>query len=619
MKKIATLFFFCLVSLNLLNAQTSGGPDVYGYTWKNNFAVGGPVYNWIDIVPLTGSQNVRFLSDDNIVGSFPVGFPFHYYWYDVTQFWVGSNGYIGFTNGTLASGFPNIPLASGTNNYIAAMASDLYFNAPAVSGFPLDTAECWRWSNAAQDTLIISFINVPFYQMTLPNYTGNNTFQIILSAVDSSITFQYKEQVGATALPAAGNGVTVGIENNSGNIGLMPMVNTLPSAGMAIKFYYPASTTYQVSDASTVSNNNPETGGVFISKNTPTPFVMSTSVKNTGNQNLPAFNVFSRVMDNLGGIQVQQTMMSNALTPGQTQTINMTTPWNPTTQGLYTYQSSTQYIGDITPSNNSKIQELHVVDTTTANVRLSFDSGINGVIGGLSWSGGNGGAGYYFIPPFYPCLLTQLHSYIETDPNAVGFSMMVYDDNGVANTPGSLLDSVTMAAGTTIPASWNTLTTTNPIQINSGGVYVAWSMNGLGVALGEDSIAPFSNRTFEVVNGTWATYRARESLDFMINVTIAKVPGQGVNEVTMNDYFGQFSPNPSTSYSVLNFDLPADVNSLSYEMYDVQGKMVESRNLNNQVHSGKLSINSESLNAGLYTCKINVDGNKVMRKLVVMK
>ena len=619
MKKIATLLLICMACVNMLKAQTSGGPDAYGYTWKNSLDAQGPTYNWVDIVPLTGAQNVRFLSDDNVVGSFSVGFPFHYYWYDVTQFWVGSNGYIGFTNGLIASPFPSIPNSGGVQNYLAPMASDLYFNAPLITGFASDTAQCWRWTNAAMDTLIVSYLNVPFYQQTTPNYAGNNSFQIILSAVDSSITFQYKDVNGSTSIPLNGNGVSIGIENNSGILGLQQSVNALPSTNYAIKFYYPASTTYQVSDASTVYNNNAETGGAFLSNNTPSPFTMSTQVKNTGNQSLPAFNVFSRVLDNIGGIQVQQTMQSNALTPGQSQTLNMTTTWSPNTVGTYTYQSSTQYSSDITPSNNTKIQELQVLDTTAANIRLSYDSGINGVTGGLSWTGGNGGAGYYFVPPFYPCLITQLHSYIEADPNAVGFSMEVYDDNGVGGMPGSLLDSVTAVAGTAVTPSWNTIPVTTPIQINSGGVYVSWSMNGVGVALGEDSIAPFSNRTFEVVNGTWANYRSRENLDFMINMTITKVPGQGVNELGMNDYFGQFAPNPASTYSVLNFDLPADVKEMSFEIYDVQGKLVESKNMNHQIHSSKVVVNSESLNNGIYTCKIMVDGNKVIRKLVVMK
>lgn len=34
-----------------------------------------------------------------------MNFDFTYYWYDVNQFWVGSNGYLLFQNGNIASPF----------------------------------------------------------------------------------------------------------------------------------------------------------------------------------------------------------------------------------------------------------------------------------------------------------------------------------------------------------------------------------------------------------------------------------------------------------------------------------------------------------------------------------
>ena len=280
--------------------------------------------------------------------------------------------------------------------------------------------------------------------------------------------------------------------------------------------------------------------------------------------------------------------------------------------------SSTQLTGDITPSNDTKTQELVVLDTTLTNIRLTYDRNV-AAFTGLNWTGGEGGGGIYFIPPFHPCKITQLHSYITTNDSASAFSMEVFQDNGPGGAPGSLLDSEYVAAGTVTPHSWNTTAPATPIVVNSGGVYVAWSMNGPGITLGLDTVAPFSNRTFEVISNTWAIYRSREVQDLMINITIQKINNAGVNELGMNDYFGQFAPNPASTYSVLNFDLPADVKEMSFEIYDVQGKLVESKNMNHQIHSSKVVVNSESLNNGIYTCKIMVDGNKVIRKLVVMK
>jgi hypothetical protein len=61
------------------------------------------VYNWIDVPTLTDAQEVTLLADDNTRGPFALSAPFHFYWYDVSTFLVGSNGYIAFGNAALAS------------------------------------------------------------------------------------------------------------------------------------------------------------------------------------------------------------------------------------------------------------------------------------------------------------------------------------------------------------------------------------------------------------------------------------------------------------------------------------------------------------------------------------
>ena len=153
------------------------------------------------------------------------------------------------------------------------------------------------------------------------------------------------------------------------------MANAYPTTGTAIKFYYPANTTYAVSDASTMFNGNSENAGIFLSKNGAS-YPMVTEVKNTGNQNLNAFNVFSRVVNTANAIQVQDNLTTNTLTPGQTQQITMTQQFNPVNPGIFRFITNTQLTGDATPSNDQKIQEVNVVDTTTASIRLSSDNGV---------------------------------------------------------------------------------------------------------------------------------------------------------------------------------------------------------------------------------------------------
>jgi hypothetical protein len=54
--------------------------------------------------------------------------------------------------------------------------------------------QCWYWINGDHDTMIVSWIDVPF--VIFFSSIREHLFQLILSAVDSSITFQYAVQQG---------------------------------------------------------------------------------------------------------------------------------------------------------------------------------------------------------------------------------------------------------------------------------------------------------------------------------------------------------------------------------------------------------------------------------------
>ena len=77
MMRIATLLTTSLLCTSLL--ATTGGPDAYGYTWKDSYEADGPVFNWVDITTI-GTQ-VTGLSDDNIVGPFVMQTNMPFYWY----------------------------------------------------------------------------------------------------------------------------------------------------------------------------------------------------------------------------------------------------------------------------------------------------------------------------------------------------------------------------------------------------------------------------------------------------------------------------------------------------------------------------------------------------------
>jgi len=185
MRNIACMVIAMTFSL-LSISQTSGGPDLFGYTWKNSQDINGPNYEWIDLTQY-GSR-ISGLSDDNSVGWINIGFDFVYYWGKFNKVRIGSNGWVSFNNTqNIAHGFPLIPTQGGSagDNYLAPFMADLSFDGNNNPG------NCYYWSNYI-DSFVISYVNVPYWTSAAPGYTDTNSFQLILTNSDSSIKFQYK-------------------------------------------------------------------------------------------------------------------------------------------------------------------------------------------------------------------------------------------------------------------------------------------------------------------------------------------------------------------------------------------------------------------------------------------
>lgn len=607
MKKLILFTVTCIAAVNLY-AQTSGGPDAYGYIWRDSNDPNGPAFNWIDITGLPEATQVTGFGDDDIKGPFPIGFTFHYYWYDVTNFRIGSNGYILFDyNGQqIAHPFPLIPLPSGANDYIAPFSSDLN---PGGAGNP---SEIWYYTTSSNDSLIVSWIDVPFWLQASPPYTGSNTFQIILSKLDSSITFQYLDQQGASA--NTGSFITIGIENISGTIGLQHSNNVYPPAPHAIKFYYPQNVTLQIEDASVNFVNNPISGGLFLSKNG-SNFTMSAEIKNTGNQNLNPFPVDMRVVNQIGTIQIQDVVLTNAMSPSQTQSISSPLIFNPTIAGPYSFVSTTQLSSDVTPSNNVRTLEVRVVDTTLTDILLTYTGNFS--TGSVSWSGGDGGTGVEIVPPFYPAKITELQYFIVANPNGMGFAATVFDDSGPNGEPGALLDSIVVPGGLVIPGIYNPVVLPNPIIINQGSFYVGWMMMGENISIGLDGTIPISNRTFEILGNIWAPYRGRDINDIMINAVIQKV-GVGIEENEIASSFGNFYPSPASHKANLDFHLEKAAQLLSIKLFNMQGQLISSEEYfakNTGKHS--VTVDVSKLSTGLYVCEITAGNEVIKKKLVV--
>ncbi len=218
----------------------SGGPDYFGYTFKDSNVEGGPTYDWIEISG-TGTLILPD-SDDFYIDGIPVGFFFNYYGTDYSQVSITNNGI------TLASGgtgqWTNQPIGSSTpHNFIAPFWDDIV---------------TWRSAGAVYYQVIGEAPNRKFVVEWFDNqhYSSSPsgiTFEAILYEGTNDIKFQYKDVDFGSDSYNNGASATVGIEGAEGR-GLQYSYNEpVISPNTAILFKFP-----------TFSGTN-----MYISKNAP--------------------------------------------------------------------------------------------------------------------------------------------------------------------------------------------------------------------------------------------------------------------------------------------------------------------------------------------------------------
>ncbi|HER00598.1 MAG TPA: hypothetical protein ENO22_14770 [candidate division Zixibacteria bacterium] len=182
-----------------------GGPDDYGYYWMDSDETGGPVFDWVDI-SATGTDVISQLDDDSYVGPLEIGFDFPYYGTTYTQFYLGSNGIIGFSETSMNDRSEDpIPNSYAPNNIIAWMWNDL-------DPTDADNLDAHAYYESDGQQLVIQFVDYPEYRADPGDVV---TAEIILD-FKGNIKIQY--HTIADGFDAVN--VAVGIENQSGTDGL---------------------------------------------------------------------------------------------------------------------------------------------------------------------------------------------------------------------------------------------------------------------------------------------------------------------------------------------------------------------------------------------------------------
>ncbi len=203
------------ISCNFLSSDIykgEGGPDVFGYFWKDSDDPTGPVYTWYDISGL--GTPLSMLDQQLYYVNF--GFDFDFYGNTYSGANISSNGYLTFGsyNMDYATSLPDAELP---NDIICPYWTDLD---PSVQGM------IYYYFDSANQRFIVQYDNIAHY-----GTTSNNTFQVILYA-DNVIEFQYKY--------ATDSRYTVGIENSAGTVATLiafdPVTTTYLKNSFAVRF-----------------------------------------------------------------------------------------------------------------------------------------------------------------------------------------------------------------------------------------------------------------------------------------------------------------------------------------------------------------------------------------------
>jgi hypothetical protein len=504
-----------------------GGPDAFGYHWIDNDSAGGPTYNWIDISGY-GTQ-VTGLGDDNNVGPFPFGFEFPYYWYTIDHCWIGSNGYIEFlTNTNISANFDNIPNPAHGNDYMAVLCGDLDFSR--------GNGTCYYYTNNV-DTFIVSWINVCEYQNDPNNVDSVHTFQVILSARDTSITYQYGPQVGSFGLELSD---VIGIENVNGQVGLQYLYNNAPVGnmfhdGLATRYYPIPNPNFVVHDAGMLNAFVDGSGAQFIPNNT--GYAIRGELKDFGNQVEAGISV-SCIIKRGTTTVYHDTIPAPSLNPSQTAWLDFPDPFTPTTIAQYLVTFRTIMTGEQNRANDTLNAEL---EAFTLPQKLANNDNVGETH--RSWTGDFSGFAQEFQMPVGVRLDT---AYVDigsvTAPG--NCYIWVLPDDGTGHPDGNNRiagDTVNVTAIGWITVDLTASNLTFAPNAKFWIVEVHALVNTIGFEM--DQTRPMSYRGWEFT-GVYAPDRDRQISDIMIDAYCeAYTPPPGTLAGVVTDNNSAFLPN----------------------------------------------------------------------------
>lgn len=593
-----------------------GGPDEYGYSWEDNDGGGTVPYEWFEISEI--GTEVEGLADDNNVGPIPIGFDFPYYWYHVNRLWIGSNGYTSFSsNANYAHPFSNIPYPGQPNDLLAVLTGDLDF----TRGDP----HCYYWTNNT-DSFVVQWEDVGEFGYI----DSTHTFQMVLDATDSSITFYYGEQHGNFLDSNGENKNVIGIEEITGGIGLQYLRDNAPITnmfhdGLALRFHPEPDPDFELHDVGILTNLNDQNGAMI----TPVGWDVDVKVQvaNFGTEDESGFNVVCIIKDAGNTTVFTDTITVEDVVPASSSRWVTFSGFTPDASGQYRVDSRTYLSGDEVPLNNSKRAEIRaaVIEENTP-VDLMYDDG--SAENGRAWNGDFSGYGNEFDLFAKPFDVNSVQVHINSVTFAGNLHVWVMDDDGTGN-PGDILAADTLMITTNDTGFVDIDFTADNITIEEGKVFaigIHETQSTLWFSMDESATTPFSHRGWEYTGGL-AGDRDRETSDIMIrmNVTPAVVTGIEDEEEASNlpreAALAQNYPNPFNAATNINYYVPEKTN-VNLEVFNLMGQKVSTL-VDQTVEAGNHSVTWDTdeagISSGIYFYRLTSGDQSIVKRMTLMK
>lgn len=188
---------------------------------------------------------VEGYSDDNTYGPFAIGFDFTYFGETKTQFYVSTNGLVGFDNSGLSSyNITVLPNASSLpDDMIAAFWADQ--NTDTYGTIHYQTI-----GESPNRKLVVQCTNMKCRTSGRSEFLG--TYLFILYETSNDIQTQYRILCDKNSSYVHGNSASIGLENSTGGLGVQYSYNNASlTSEQAIRYTPDGPTSYDIDSSAT--------------------------------------------------------------------------------------------------------------------------------------------------------------------------------------------------------------------------------------------------------------------------------------------------------------------------------------------------------------------------------